>query len=147
MLFYVPPMSPVLAGRRGAALEHVSSDLFHDIEQARVPIRFLANLLAAGNESKIRYALRKQKAVRWYRRALTVGDVDRETAERMLREADCSPAEAEAIYRMTALCPAEERFVILPSHREVAAEMLEGDAMGYKQSVGFGFLGAPRRGL
>jgi len=145
MLFYVPPMSPVIASKESGAIEHVSDDLFHDIDQARVPMKFLANLFGAGHEAKVRYALRKQKAVRWWRRARTVGDVDMATAERMLREADCSPAEAEAIYRLTSLCTFDDRFVIPPMHREEAIEMLE-DPLAHKQSVGFGFTAAPRRG-
>ncbi len=146
MLFYVPPMSPVMASKDSGAVEHMSEDLFHDIDTARVPMKFLANLFGAGHEAKVRYALRKQKAVRWWRRARTVGDVDMATAERMLREADCSPEEAEAIYELTSLCTFEDRFVIPPMHREEAIEMLE-DPLGHKQSVGFGFLSGPRRGL
>ena len=146
MLFYVPPMSPVMASKEGATVNHVSQDLFHDIDQARVPMKFLANLFGAGHEAKVRYALRKQKAVRWYRRALTVGDVDMPTAERMLREAECSVEEAEAIYRLTSLCTFEDRFVIPPSHREEALQMLE-DPMEHRESAGFGFLEEPRRGL
>ena len=146
MLFYVPPMSPVMASKEGATVNHVSQDLFHDIDQSRVPMKFLANLFGAGHEAKVRYALRKQKAVRWYRRALTVGDVDRTTAERMLREAECSVEEAEAIYRLTSLCTFEDRFVIPPSHREEALQMLE-DPMEHRESAGFGFLEEPRRGL
>jgi len=146
MLFYVPPMSPVMASKEGATVNHVSQDLFHDIDQARVPMKFLANLFGAGHEAKVRYALRKQKAVRWYRRTLTVGDVDRTTAERMLREAECSVEEAEAIYRLTSLCTFEDRFVIPPSHREEALQMLE-DPMEHLESAGFGFLEEPRRGL
>src|SRR5690606_18754684 len=96
MLFYVPPMAPVMAGRGNGTVDHVSGELFHDIEQSRVPLKFLANLFGAGHEGKLLYALRKQKAVRWYRRALTVGDVTMELAERMLREADCTVEEAEA---------------------------------------------------
>jgi len=38
----------------------------------------------------------------------------------MLREADCSPDEAEAIYRLTSLCTFEDRFVIPAMHREEA---------------------------
>jgi len=146
MLFYVPPMSPVMASKEGATVNHVSQDLFHDIDQARVPMKFLANLFGAGHEAKVRYALRKQKAVRWYRRALTVGDVELPTAERMLREAECSVEEAEAIYRLTSLCTFEDRFVIPPSHREEALQMLE-DPMEHRESAGFGFLEEPRRGL
>ena len=54
--------------------------------------------------------------------------------------------EAEAIYKLTSLCTAEERFVIPPSHREEAIELTR-DTMDYKQAVGFGFLSGPKRGL
>jgi nitrate reductase beta subunit len=146
MLFYVPPMAPVMSSRKDNVTNGVSDDLFHDIEQSRVPMQFLANLFGAGHESKVRYALRKQKAVRWYRRALTVGDVEMRLAERMLREADCSPEEAEAIYRLTSLCTFEDRFVIPPMHREEAIQMMM-DPLEHKQSVGFGFMAGPRRGM
>jgi len=146
MLFYVPPLSPVMAQKEGDTIEQVSGELFHDIDQARVPMKFLANLFGAGHEGKVRYALRKQKAVRIYRRALTVGDVDLELAERMLREADCAPEEAEAIYRLTSLCTFDDRFVIPPMHREEAIEMMR-DPLEHKAEAGFGFLAGPRRGM
>jgi nitrate reductase beta subunit len=146
MLFYVPPMAPVMSNRTDSVVNGVSDDLFHDIEQSRVPMKFLANLFGAGHESKVRYALRKQKAVRWHRRALTVGDVEMAVAERMLREADSSPEEAEAIHRLTSLCTFEDRFVIPPMHREEAIQMMV-DPLEHKQSVGFGFMAGPRRGM
>ncbi|OFW38270.1 MAG: nitrate reductase subunit beta [Acidobacteria bacterium RIFCSPLOWO2_12_FULL_67_14] len=146
MLFYVPPMSPVMATQQDGPIEHVSDKLFHDIDDARVPMRFLANLFGAGHEHHVRYALRKQKAVRWHRRAVTVGDVDRAVADRMLHEADCTLEEAEAIYRLTSLCTFDDRFVIPPAHREEALEMLEGPHE-HRQAAGFGFLAGPRRGL
>jgi nitrate reductase beta subunit len=146
MLFYVPPMAPVMAQKTDGSVENVSDNLFHDIDEARVPMQYLANLFGAGQEGKVRYALRKQKAVRWYRRAVTVGDVEMRVAERMLREADCSIPEAEAIYRLTSLCSFDERFVIPPMHREEAIQMLE-DPLAHKQSVGFGFIEGPRRGM
>ena len=146
MLFYVPPMSPVMSNRSNGSLDHVSDDLFHDIEEARVPMKFLANLFGAGEEAPLRYALRKQKAVRWYRRFKTVGDVDEQTAMRMLREADCTPQEAEAIYQLTSLCTFDDRFVIPPMHREEAIQMMQ-DPLEHKQGVGFGFLSGPKRGM
>ena len=146
MLFYVPPMSPVMSSKTGDVIDHASGDLFHDIESSRVPVAYLAKLLGAGQESKVRYALRKQKAVRWYRRALTVGDVSMETAQRMLAEADCGVEEAEAIYKLTSLCTFEDRFVIPPMHREEALEMME-DPLQHKASVGFGFVSGPQRGM
>jgi len=146
MLFYVPPMAPVMSARDGQTLTNISEDLFHDVDQARVPIEYLASLFGAGDEAGVRYALRKQKAVRWYRRAITVGDVAMDVAERMLAEAGSSREEAEAIYRLTSLCTFEDRFVIPPMHREEAIEMLD-DVQEYKQAAGFGFLSGPRRAM
>ena len=147
MLFYVPPLSPVMASKpNGEPIENVSDALFHDIDESRVPVQFLANLFGAGHEGKVRYALRKQKAVRWYRRAVTVGDVDMETADRMLLEADSTREEADAIYRLSALCSFEDRFVIPPMQREEAIEMI-ADPLEHKHSTGFGFLSGPWRSV
>jgi nitrate reductase beta subunit len=46
---------------------------------------------------------------------------------------------------LTSLCTFDDRFVIPPSHREEAIEMLK-DPLEYKQSVGFGFKEQPKRG-
>jgi nitrate reductase beta subunit len=146
MLFYVPPMSPVLANREEDVIHHETENLFHDIDNARVPMKFLANLLGGGHEGVVRYALAKQMAVRWHRRAETVGDVDRALVDRMLLEANCSREEAEAIYKLTSLCTFEDRFVIPPMCREQAIEMMK-DPHEHRTDAGFGFVGGPRRGL
>ena len=139
-------MSPVMADRGADTVESVSDEFFHDIEQARVPLQFLANLFGAGHQGKVVYALKKQKAVRTYRRAVTVGDIDMKVAEKMLMEADCTVEQAGAIYRLTSLCTFEDRFVIPPMHREEAIEMMK-DPHEHRASVGFGFVEAPERGL
>ena len=141
MLFYVPPLSPVIAGRDAATAER----LFHDASHARVPIKYLASLFSAGDEAPVRYALRKQVAVRSHRRAQSVGDIDPVTAGHLLVEADCSTGEADDIYRLTTLAPFTERFVIPPEQREEAIEMLQ-DPQEFKQSTGFGLLGGPGGG-
>ncbi len=146
MLFYVPPLSPVMATNDDKTVSSVSDSFLHDIEQSRVPLQFLANLFGAGHQGKLIYALKKQKAVRTYRRALTVGDIDIKIAERMLVEAECSREEADAIYKLTSLCTFEDRFVIPPMHREEAIEMMK-DPHEHKSSVGFGFVEKPVRGL
>ncbi len=146
MLFYVPSMAPVMSSRQDGMVRNISNDLFHDIDSARVPMKFLGNLFGAGHEGLVRYALRKQKAVRCYRRAMTVGDIEMTIAERMLHEAECTRDEAEAIYRLTSLCTFNDRFVIPPMHREEAIEMLT-DPLEHKQNTGFGFLSGPKRGL
>jgi nitrate reductase beta subunit len=121
MLFYVPPMLPIQAVSRDGVVEQGSDRLFHDIDQARAPLRYLASLFGGGDPTPVSYAVRKQTAVRWYRRSLTVGDVTKDNAGRVLRDADCTPAEAEAIYKLTSLCTTGDRFVLPPGHREEAA--------------------------
>jgi nitrate reductase beta subunit len=146
MLFYVPPLSPVMANRDDDTVTSVSSEFFHDIQEARVPLQFLANLFGAGHQGKLVYALKKQKAVRIYRRAKTVGDMELAVAEKMLLEADTSVEEAEKIYALTSLCTFEDRFVIPPMHREEAIEMMK-DPHEHRTAVGFGFMEPPKRGL
>jgi nitrate reductase beta subunit len=146
MLFYVPALSPVMASKTDDLISGVSDDLFHDVEESRVSLSYLAQLFGAGHDGKVRYALKKQKAVRMYRRMVTVGDVDKEIVERMMREADTTAEEADAVYRMTSLCTWEDRFVIPPAHREEAIEMMR-DPHEHRQAVGFGFTAGPKRGF
>ena len=146
MLFYVPPMSPVIANFEDGLANHQMQGLFHGIDEARVPMKYFANLFGAGHEGVVRYAMGKQLAVRWHRRAETVGDVDRETVDKFLREADCSIEEAEEIYKLTSLCTFEERFVIPPMYREQAIEMVK-EPHEQRADAGFGFVGGPQRGL
>ena len=145
MLFYVPPLLPVMSKKEGDTVAQSSDALFHEIEEARAPMGFLGNLFGGGSTAPVTYALRKQMAVRLYRRAVTVGDVDDEVLTRVLRDADTTREECEAIYKLTALCTFEERFVIPPMHREEAIEMMK-DPHEHKQEAGFGFLSGPRRG-
>jgi nitrate reductase beta subunit len=142
MLFYVPPMSPLAAGCAGDSPE----DIFHQIDNARLPLAFLASLFSAGDQQKVRYALRKQSAVRTYRRAVTADDPAMPEALRMLAQADCSPQQAEEIYRLTALADFSERFVIPPAHREQALEML-GRADEHRGAAGFERALAAGRGM
>ena len=138
MLFYVPPLLPVMSSKQDGVVSNQVEHLFGEIDDARAPIAYLAKLFAAGNEGKIRYALRKQAAVRLHRRSLTVGDIDRAAADLALREADCTAEEADAIYKLTALASMDERVVIPPMQREMAIEMLE-DPHEHRGSTGFGF--------
>jgi nitrate reductase / nitrite oxidoreductase, beta subunit len=124
MLFYIPPLSPVMGGSANQA------SLFADTDQFRIPLRYLASLFAAGNEEPVRYSLRKQQAIRQFRRATTTHDIAPEAVASPLSAADCTPEQADAIFRLTALSAASERFVIPPLHREasIAAAVETGTA-------------------
>ncbi len=74
MLFYVPPLLPSAATLFNG-LYDVDPEMFTSMGNARLPIRYLANLLAAGNEAEILAAYRKLIALRLFNREKTVGDV------------------------------------------------------------------------
>ena len=107
---------------------------------------YLANLFSAGNTEVVRSSLRRLMAVRWYRRSLEL-DIDALTVQRVLREAGLTPADADAIYRLTALATLEERYVLPPLQREEAIAGEGADmAEDCRQSCGFGKIDPPRRG-
>jgi nitrate reductase beta subunit len=144
MLFYVPPLLPVMSASDGDLVRSDAEELFADIEKARAPISYMGKLFAAGNDGKVSHALKKQLAVRLWRRHSTVGDITLEAATNALAAAECSPEEADAIYRLTALATFEDRFVIPPFQREMAMEMMT-DPHEHRSSAGFGFRDAPTR--
>jgi len=166
MLFYVPPLLPVMAklttvnnDEQAKKLDErakywpdnwlydtSTEELWGTIEQARMPLSYMANLFSAGDKSKIVEVMKKLLSIRMHRRRVTVGDVAPEKVERMLSEAGLTELSADEIYYLTSLAKFDDRFVIPSSHREQAIEMLEftGDVKG---STGFGFMEKPERGL
>ncbi|MCC6731152.1 MAG: nitrate reductase subunit beta [Chthonomonadales bacterium] len=147
MLFYVPPLMPVMASVENGTYDSSKAGLFGSVEELRLPVDYLASLFTAGNGGKVRYALKKQLAVRTYRRMRTAGDVDPATVEAMATEVEADMEQLEAIYRLTSLPTQNERYVIPPSHREEAEQMLREDVLSAKGEAGFGSLQGPRRGL
>ncbi|MBI4411207.1 MAG: hypothetical protein HY541_01835 [Deltaproteobacteria bacterium] len=167
MLFYVPPLLPVMASvkeanqrKQNEKLDPIAKvwddnwlydtsteELWGAIEQARFPLKYLANLLSAGDEGKVKNRLKKLMAVRIYRRHKTVGDISEQKANSALRDVGYTPEMADEVYTLTSLAKFDDRFVIPAAHREQAIEMLEftGDKKG---STGFGFKeGTMERGL
>ena len=145
MLFYVPPLLPVMANIGDGGYDTTIEEFLGTVDKYRLPLKYMASLFGAGNEGVVRYALRKQLAVRHWRRAVTTGDIDLDKAKRILAEADCTVEQAEAIYHLTSLAPFDDRFVIPPMHREEAIELLE-DPLEAKGFEGFGMRARPERG-
>ncbi len=167
MLFYVPPLLPVMASLKevknesqNAKLNPVSkvwddnwlydtstADMFGTLEQVRFPTEYLASLFSAGDVEAVKARLKKLMAVRIYRRWKTVGDISEKRALDGLKEVGYTAEMAEAVYYLTSLAKFDDRFVIPAAHREQAIEMLEfaGDKKG---STGFGFKeGTAGRGI
>lgn len=166
MLFYVPPLLPVMASVSQSRNEeqkkkiHEISKIWDDkwlydttteeiwgtIDEARFPLKYLASLFSAGDEAQVKIRLKKLMAVRMYRRHKTVGDIPEQRAVEVLKETGLTPEDAEGIYELTSLAKFDDRFVIPASHREQAFEMLDfvGDSKG---STGFGTKQDTKRGL
>jgi nitrate reductase beta subunit len=156
MLFYVPPLLPVMASvgkqdtQQSNKMHNIAKhwddnwlydtsteELWGSIEQSRFPMKYMASLFGAGDESKVIDRIKKLMAVRIFRRWKTVGDITEEKVKTVLKDTGLTEASADAIYYLTSLAKFDDRFVIPPAHREQAMEMLEftGDKKG---STGFG---------
>jgi nitrate reductase beta subunit len=146
MLFYVPPLLPVINATQENGSQRVETDLFTSLEKARVPVRYMSRTLSAGNDELVIKAYQKMIAVRIYKRAETVGDVTKEEAEAALAKAGMRAEEAEAIYRLTSIPTYQERFVVPPYSREGDIEEVY-DPQQRKAETGFGKRQAPQRGL
>lgn len=151
MMFYIPPLSPVMSSMQDGSVRldlnnpGQEFELFDNLDKARIPVKYLANLFSVGNEDVIRRILRKIYAVRIYMRRKTVEKSIDEATLQALAAAGTSPEEAEAIYKLTTLPTVPERFVLPAYHREMSVETWK-DPLAHKGEVGVGFMQAPERG-
>jgi nitrate reductase beta subunit len=146
MLFYVPPLLPVMGGLDGDTYGNASKAFFQKVEDMRMPIKYLASLFSVGNSGVIHETLKKMMAVRLYRRAKTANSGELAEAVDFLKEVRFDERMADEMYRLTSIAPFDERFVIPPMHREEAVELLKATDV-HKGDAGFGFREAPTRGL
>ncbi len=129
MVWYVPPLSPIqsaaAAGKMG-----MDGDM-PDVRSLRIPLRYLANMLTAGDEEPVALGLERMLAMRAYMRAKSVdGVID----EKIAAKVGMTGAQIEEMYKIMALANYEDRFVIPTTHREWAE-----DAYDLKASCGFSF--------
>lgn len=121
MVWYVPPLAPVVHGLGSIGYDTEDPDaVFAAIEHMRIPIDYLANLLAAGDRGQIEEALRKQLAMRSFKRQEQLfgrGDT------RTIAEAGLNPEQLEHLFRLLGLANYSERYVIPTSHREDAGAL------------------------
>ncbi|MCK5720705.1 MAG: nitrate reductase subunit beta [Thiomargarita sp.] len=148
MLFYIPPLLPVLGHVDNGIYNIDAEGYFGNLDKARVPMKYMANLFTAGDEEKVRNVLEKLLAVRLYKRAEQVNDISPDLVKEALEKTGLTPEMCEDIYRLTALPTYEERFMVPPMLREYAAEAIMGDPYSFKAEAGVGgFKGRPERGL
>jgi nitrate reductase beta subunit len=125
MVWYIPPLSPL----RGAAAPGQETEA---LGRMRIPLAYLANLLAAGDVRPVRRALERLSAVRAYMRSLRV-EQKKDTA--VLDAAGLSPPSAEAIYRLLALAPFEERYRLPTASRDASPVYRDQGRCGFEGAV------------
>ncbi|OGA42760.1 MAG: nitrate reductase subunit beta, partial [Betaproteobacteria bacterium RIFCSPLOWO2_12_FULL_63_13] len=115
MVWYVPPLSPITAAANAGELG--SFGQLPDVRSLRIPVQYLANMLAAGDVAPVISALERMLAMRAYMRDR---HVERRENRAVLDQTGLTVQQVEDLYRIMAIADYEERFVIPTTHREYA---------------------------
>ncbi len=116
MVWYIPPLSPIL----GASGFHEGqapgeSAAVESIDRMRIPIKYLANLLAAGDEGPVRAALKKLAGMRAAMRSV---NLDESPDLRLLDDAGLTLESAREMVRLLAVAKYPNRYVVPTVKRE-----------------------------
>lgn len=121
MVWYIPPLSPVLDAVGGAGRDDADADdVFHTIRELRIPVEYLAELFTAGDVEAVAGVLMKLAAMRSYMRARTL---DGTVAKDLLDGIGMTGDQVEAMYRLLAIAKYDERYVIPVAHTKDAAAL------------------------
>ncbi|MBI2255494.1 MAG: nitrate reductase subunit beta [Proteobacteria bacterium] len=115
MVWYVPPLSPI-QGAAEAGKIGWDGDL-PDLSKLRIPMKYLANLLTAGDEKPVERALQRMMAMRAFMRGRHVDGIEN---KEVLDRTGLTVSEVDDMYRYLAIANYEDRFVIPSTHREYA---------------------------
>ncbi len=135
MVWYVPPLSPVMKWFEGKSLNAtVDEMLLPVIDEMRIPVQYLANLLSAGNTDVVRLVLKKMILMRQFMRAKTIG---KNFDEKSLEKVGLNKKLTEEMYHLLAIAKYEDRFVIPAAHREKYEDLYKGQGMtGFEFNTG-----------
>ncbi len=140
MVWYVPPLSPMI----NAGIEDEDN-----LDNMRIPVKYLANLFAAGDERPVRQALGKLIAMRAFMREARIVTNDKydntgnrpsgqndfaanlwnaedqlpEIAARTLGKFGLTGEDGRAMYRLLAIARYDDRFVVPSVQKEYADRM------------------------
>lgn len=131
MVWYIPPLSPIQSAAAAGKLSVSEDNILPAVDDMRIPVKYLANLLTGGKEAPIRLALSRMLAMRTYMRDKTIKG---ENNEAVLQKVGLTPDVVGDMYKIMALANYEDRFVIPTSHREETI-----DAFGASGGCGFSF--------
>lgn len=142
MVWYVPPLSPVLDAAGAAGRDDTNADdIFHTIDDLRIPVEYLASLFTAGDTAIAGGVLMKLAAMRAHMRARTL---DGTVAQELLDGIGMTGEQVEAMYRLLAIAKYDERYVIPAAHRGQAAALEELGGCSLDGAGGPGMGGSSR---
>jgi nitrate reductase beta subunit len=117
MVWYIPPLSPVVDVVRDTGVDgEGAGNLFGAIDALRIPIGYLAELFTAGDPAPVTAVLRRLAAMRSYMREVNLG---RPTDESIAGAVGMTGDQVQDMYRLLALAPYDERYVIPTAHTEL----------------------------
>jgi nitrate reductase beta subunit len=135
MVWYVPPLSPIVNALETDGYEADPDQVFPAIDSLRIPVDYLANLLSAGDGDVIRDVLRRLAAMRGHMRKREVlGEHDTQ----MPASVGMSVQDVEDMYRLLAIAKYEDRYVIPQAHAELGNRLMEQQG-----TCGLDFEGGP----
>lgn len=134
MVWYVPPLSPITNMVEGKGATAAPEDIFPAIDDMRIPVQYLANLLSAGDTEVIKKVLKKMAVMRSHMRSRNLNktpDLD------LLEQFGMTEKETEEMYRLLAIAKYDDRFVIPAAHREEFSDLYsEQGACGFTNMMG-----------
>lgn len=114
MVWYVPPLSPL---NYGADQTRPETDMF---SRARIPLRYLANLLTAGDEQPVKNALSKLSTIRAYMRSARL---EKTPDSKILEKSGLDADTVHEMYQLLAIAKYRDRFAV-PTTRTPETERL-----------------------
>ena len=119
MVWYVPPLSPI---QNAAEQGHIGfKDQLPDLSSLQIPVKYLANMLTAGDKEPIKKSLNSLFAMRIFMRDKTMnGKIN----EEILAEAGLTVQQVEEMYRYLAIANIEDRYVI-PTTQQISENAQE----------------------
>jgi nitrate reductase beta subunit len=129
MVWYCPPLSPIQAAADAGQIR-LDGEL-PDVRNLRTPLRYLANLLSAGDEDVIALALERMLAMRVFMKGR---HVDSRENVAVLNQVGLDVQKVEEMYHLLAIANYEDRFVVPTAHRELAE-----DTYALRGACGFTF--------
>ena len=128
MVWYVPPLSPVVDSVTASGLDGEDHKvLLTTLSTMRIPLEYLAGLFTAGDTRPVEKSLRRLAAMRSYMRDINLGN---EPNEEIAQSVGMTGKEIEAMYRLLAIAKYDDRYVIPTSSPESPRGITSLDPFG-----------------